>query len=94
MEKEGLLTYAIYGLGECGKCFLVNADRIKGKLLGGIDKEKKCLAGIKTYVWKKDEMPLADVIFITMASHVKEVRDELKNKYVNVYYWDEIIEVI
>lgn len=94
MEKECLLTYAIYGLGECGKCFLVNVNRIKGKFLGGIDKEKKYLEGFTTYVWEEEEMPMADIIFITMASHIKEIKDELKNKYINVYYWDEMIALI
>lgn len=94
MEKENLSTYAIYGLGECGKCFLVNVDKIKGELKGGIDREKKHVEGLATYVWGEKELPAADVIFITMVSHVKEVKDELKGRYVKVYYWDEMPEVM
>lgn len=94
MEGKDWLTYGIYGLGECGKSFLVNVDRIKGKLVGGIDREKKNLERIETYVWGEDDMPMADVIFITMALHVKEVEDELKSRFKNVYYWDDVSAMI
>ncbi len=94
LEKMQWKTYAIYGLGAIGDCFLACKEKIKARLAYGIDQDKKYIENLETYEYDDKKLYRVDVVFITIKTKVEGLEDKLRQKFENVYYWNDMIDIL
>ena len=90
-EKK-IKNVAIYGLGECGKNFLLMARKLSVNVVYGIDK-KKIEAEIPVY-GLNDELTDVDAVFITLEKHNIDAETFVMQKFEKVYYWKDILNTV
>ena len=89
MKENKIEKYAIYGLGAYGIRFMNGMHKLDAKLSYGIDREKKDIYDIKIYALE-NELPDVDAVFITLKQRNDELELELKNRFKQVYFWNEL----
>ncbi len=84
-------TIVIYGLGKYGNEFLRISKKLKSTLVGGIDREKKEIDGLQTFV-TDDVLPNANAAIITMKKRNTMVEEYLKRNYNYVFYMSDLLK--
>lgn len=94
LSDKLIKNVVIYGLGKYGNEFirLVNTRKIRVKIIGAIDKNRKEIANIHTYTLV-DDFPEADAAIITLKNKNNDVEELLRDKYENVVYMNDLLGV-
>lgn len=86
-------TLAIYGLGVCGNSFLNLKKKLEIEVCYGIDKNSKEDSPIPVY-HPDDNANATDAALITLNNKDISVEKLLKERYPQVYYWNDILESV
>ena len=91
-NKNGIKDVAFYGFGVCGHHFFQLSQELALNIVYGIDMVADGTVNLPIY--KPDQIPETDVVFITLNSKSDEVEDLLRHKCSRIFYWNDVLDAV
>lgn len=90
ISENKIENVAFYGFGVCGHDFLQLSQELALNVSYGID--MVAVGNTNLPIYKPDEIPKTDVMFITLNSKSDEVEELLRHKCSRIFYWNDILD--